>query len=72
MRKPTEAEQAFFDRVESHPVYEFLVWFFAVFGFTVFVGFVVTLGTGHLSVFRTVLLVLIGMWAGYILSRIQK
>jgi len=71
MRKATEKEQAFFDRVKSHPVYEFLVWFFAIHGFAVFVGFVVTLGTGHLSVFRTVLLVMIGMWTGYAIHAIK-
>jgi len=72
MRKATEAEQAFFDSVEVHPAFQLLVSFFALIGFTVMTGFAVTAGTGTLSVFRTVMLVLIGMAGGYTLRAIRE
>jgi len=72
MRKATEREEQFFRRVEQHPAFQFFAAFFALVGFTVTTGFVITQASGMVQVGKTVALILVGMAAGYFLRWLRE
>jgi hypothetical protein len=72
MRKATEREQEFFDRLEAHPAFQLFVSFFALVGFSVTLGFVIVRPADGVAVLKTMVLLVVGMGAGYTICAIRN